>query len=122
MDILPILSSLRRHRTAAALIVLEIALSCAIICNALFLVSQRVEALHRPSHRTTQQQVEQYRPAAQRMQVPSRQEFEAQRTGFTHPRQGQSGVGQQGSRGRSRVHSIRQADSAAGSTPFLRGK
>ena len=49
MEIRPILSSLRRHRTAAALIVLEIALSCAIICNALFLVSQRVEALHRPS-------------------------------------------------------------------------
>ena len=49
MEIRPILSSLRRHRTAAALIVLEIALSCAIICNALFLVGQRVEALHRPS-------------------------------------------------------------------------
>jgi putative ABC transport system permease protein len=49
MEIRPILSSLRRHRTAAALIVLEIALSCAIVCNALFLVSQRIEALHRPS-------------------------------------------------------------------------
>lgn len=49
MEIRPILSSLRRHRIAAALIVLEIALSCAIICNALFLVSQRVDALHRPS-------------------------------------------------------------------------
>jgi putative ABC transport system permease protein len=49
MEIRPILSSLRRHRTAAALIVLEIALSCAIVSNALFLVAQRVEALHRPS-------------------------------------------------------------------------
>lgn len=49
MEIRPILSSLRRHRTAAVLIVLEIALSCAIVCNALFLVSQRVQALHRPS-------------------------------------------------------------------------
>ncbi len=49
MEIRPILSSLRRHRTAAALIVLEIALSCAIVSNALFLVAQRVDALHRPS-------------------------------------------------------------------------
>src|SRR5690606_6038062 len=37
MDIRPILSTLSRHKTAAALIVFEIALSCAIICNALFL-------------------------------------------------------------------------------------
>ena len=47
MDILPILSTLRRHKTAAALIVLEIALSCAIICNAVFLISNRVERMQR---------------------------------------------------------------------------
>ena len=41
MEIRPILSSLRRHKTAAALIVLEIALSCAILCNAIFLVNGR---------------------------------------------------------------------------------
>ena len=45
-DIRPILSTLRRHKTASALIVLEIALSCAIICNALFLISERVDRLH----------------------------------------------------------------------------
>ncbi|KOQ78064.1 ABC transporter permease [Stenotrophomonas maltophilia] len=49
MDIRPILSTLRRHKTAAALIVLEIALTCAIVCNALFLVSQRVERISRTS-------------------------------------------------------------------------
>jgi len=49
MDIRPILSTLRRHKTAAALIVLEIALTCAIVCNALFLVSQRVEKISMPS-------------------------------------------------------------------------
>lgn len=49
MDIRPILSTLRRHKTAAALIVLEIALSCAIICNALFLVSERIDRLNLPS-------------------------------------------------------------------------
>lgn len=45
MDIRPILSTLLRHKTAAALIVLEIALSCAIICNALFLIGERVDRL-----------------------------------------------------------------------------
>lgn len=49
MDIRPILSTLRRHKTAAALVVLEIALACAIVCNALFLIGNRIETLHRPS-------------------------------------------------------------------------
>ncbi|WP_349656060.1 FtsX-like permease family protein [Xanthomonas sp. 10-10] len=49
MDIRPIVSTLRRHKTAAALIVLEIALACAIICNSLFLIGNRVETLHRAS-------------------------------------------------------------------------
>ncbi len=49
MDIRPILSTLRRHKTASALIVLEIALTCAIICNALFLISTRLERMDRPS-------------------------------------------------------------------------
>lgn len=49
MDIRPILSTLRRHKTASALIVLEIALTCAILCNALFLISTRLERMNRPS-------------------------------------------------------------------------
>lgn len=49
MDIRPILSTLSRHKTAAALIVLEIALSCAIVCNALFLISSRLERIREPS-------------------------------------------------------------------------
>jgi putative ABC transport system permease protein len=49
MEIRPILSTLSRHKTAAALIVLEIALTCAILCNALFLVAQRLETLNLPS-------------------------------------------------------------------------
>jgi putative ABC transport system permease protein len=47
MDIRPILSTLLRHKTAAVLIVLEVALSCAIICNALFLISNRLERMQR---------------------------------------------------------------------------
>jgi putative ABC transport system permease protein len=49
MDIRPIFSALSRHKTAAALIVIEIALTCAIICNALFLITQRIETLSEPS-------------------------------------------------------------------------
>lgn len=49
MDIRPILTTLRRHKTAAALIVLEIALTCAIVCNALFLIGQRIEKINAPS-------------------------------------------------------------------------
>ncbi|HET7655972.1 MAG TPA: ABC transporter permease, partial [Luteimonas sp.] len=47
MELRPILSTLRRHKTAAALIVLEIALSCAIICNALFLIGGRLDRMNR---------------------------------------------------------------------------
>lgn len=49
MDIQPILKALRRQKTAAFLIAFEIALACAIICNALFLIIQRVERSQMPS-------------------------------------------------------------------------
>jgi len=49
MDILPILATLRRHKTASGLIVLQVALTCAIVCNALFLISQRLERIAEPS-------------------------------------------------------------------------
>ncbi|MFT4179389.1 MAG: ABC transporter permease [Thermomonas sp.] len=49
MEIRPILSTLMRHKVAAALIVLEIALSCAIVCNALFLIAERIDRMHKPS-------------------------------------------------------------------------
>ncbi|MBS0211922.1 MAG: ABC transporter permease [Proteobacteria bacterium] len=55
MDIRPILSTLSRHKTAATLIVLEIAFSCAIICNALFLIGQRLERMQRPTGMTENQ-------------------------------------------------------------------
>ena len=49
MEIRPILSTLMRHKIAALLIVLEIALSCAIVCNALFLINARLERMQLPS-------------------------------------------------------------------------
>ncbi|MBC7978656.1 MAG: ABC transporter permease [Myxococcales bacterium] len=49
MHFLPIISTLRRHRTAASLIVLEIALTCAIVCNAIFLIRDRLARMDQPS-------------------------------------------------------------------------
>lgn len=49
MELRPILTTLRRHKTASALIVLEIALSCAIVCNALFLIGDRIGRIGHPS-------------------------------------------------------------------------
>lgn len=48
-DLMPILSTLRRHRIAAGLIVLEVALSCAIVTNALHLIQTRIQALQTDS-------------------------------------------------------------------------
>jgi putative ABC transport system permease protein len=42
MEIRPILASLRKHRIPALLIVLEIALACAVLCNAVFVIVQCV--------------------------------------------------------------------------------
>jgi putative ABC transport system permease protein len=48
-DLRPILSTLRRHRIAAGLIVLEVALTCGIVTNALHLIQTRIEALNADS-------------------------------------------------------------------------
>lgn len=49
MTVQPILATLRRHKTAAGLIALEIALSCAIVSNAVFLIGSRLERMQQPS-------------------------------------------------------------------------
>ncbi len=46
MDIRPIIASLRRHRIPALLIVLEVALACAVLCNAVFMIGQRMTDIH----------------------------------------------------------------------------
>lgn len=45
-DFGPILAALRRHRTATLLIALEIALACAVLCNACFLIASRMGLMH----------------------------------------------------------------------------
>lgn len=49
MEIRPILSSLRKHRIPATLIVLEIMLACAVMLNAVFLIAQRVSSMRLPN-------------------------------------------------------------------------
>ncbi len=46
MQIQPIVAALRRHRLATLLIAMEIALACAVLCNAFFLVAQRWQMIH----------------------------------------------------------------------------
>ena len=49
MHFIHILRALRQHRIAVGLLVLEIAFSCAVICNALFLIGTRLERMQRPT-------------------------------------------------------------------------
>ena len=46
MEIKPILSTLRRHKFTACLLIAQIALTCAIVCNAIFLIGQRLERMN----------------------------------------------------------------------------
>ncbi|WP_049623319.1 hypothetical protein, partial [Frateuria defendens] len=46
MQVQPILAALRKHRLATLLIALEIALACAVLCNAGFLIATRVSAMN----------------------------------------------------------------------------
>jgi putative ABC transport system permease protein len=45
MQIQPILAALKKHRLATVLIALEIALACAVLCNACFLIAGRLSAM-----------------------------------------------------------------------------
>ncbi len=49
MEIRPILSALMRSKVAMILIGLQVALTLAIVCNALFIIGQRLDRMHRPS-------------------------------------------------------------------------
>ncbi|OOG47902.1 FtsX-like permease family protein [Rhodanobacter sp. C01] len=49
MHIKPILAALRRHKAGTVLIALQIALTLAIVCNALFIIHQRLAHLSEPT-------------------------------------------------------------------------
>jgi len=45
----PILAALRRHKAGVVLIALQIALTLAIVCNAIFIIGQRIDRVNRPT-------------------------------------------------------------------------
>lgn len=49
MQLRPILSSLRQHKLTAILLTLQVAFTCAIVCNVAFLITQRVQRVTVPS-------------------------------------------------------------------------
>ena len=49
MEIKPILAALRQHKAGTLLIAMQIALTLAIVCNALFIIQQRIEHLSEPT-------------------------------------------------------------------------
>ena len=49
MPMHPILASLRHHKLTAVLLVLQVALTCAVVCNVLFLVVDRIQQINLPS-------------------------------------------------------------------------
>ena len=49
MRLPPILAALKKHKAGVILITLQIALTLAIVCNAVFIIGQRIDRIHRPS-------------------------------------------------------------------------
>jgi len=49
MDVMPILSALKRNKVGAILIALQLALTLAIVSNALFIIGQRMQYVSRPT-------------------------------------------------------------------------
>ena len=49
MEIRPIISAMLRNRTGAVLVALQIAITLAVVTNALFIINQRLEKIGRPS-------------------------------------------------------------------------
>ena len=49
MTVHPIIAALRRHKVAVLLIVLQIALTLAIVANAIFIIGQHVQRMNRPT-------------------------------------------------------------------------
>lgn len=49
MTVHPLIAALRRHKAGVVLIALQIALTLAIVCNAVFIIGQRIERVNRPT-------------------------------------------------------------------------
>jgi putative ABC transport system permease protein len=49
MTLHPMIAALRKHKAGVVLIALQIALTLAIVCNAVFIIGQRIERVNRPT-------------------------------------------------------------------------
>ncbi|HET8764665.1 MAG TPA: peptide ABC transporter permease, partial [Rhodanobacter sp.] len=49
MKLHPMIAALRKHKAGVVLIALQIALTLAIVCNAIFIIGQRVDRVNRPT-------------------------------------------------------------------------
>ena len=49
MEFRPIISAMRRNKVGAIVIGIQMAITLAILCNALFIIQQRLAFSHRPS-------------------------------------------------------------------------
>jgi putative ABC transport system permease protein len=49
MQLRPILSTLRRHKLTASLLILQAALTCAIVCNVAFMIANRLQRISVPT-------------------------------------------------------------------------
>ena len=49
MTLHPMLAALRHHKAGVLLIALQIALTLAIVCNAIFIIGHRIQRINRPS-------------------------------------------------------------------------
>src|SRR5437879_3393048 len=49
LNVRPILSALLRNRSGAALVAVQVAIALAVLVNALYIVVQRIEKIHRPT-------------------------------------------------------------------------
>jgi putative ABC transport system permease protein len=49
MKLHPMIAALRRHKAGVVLIALQIALTLAIVCNAIFIIGQRIQRIDRPT-------------------------------------------------------------------------
>ncbi|MBV2209892.1 MAG: ABC transporter permease [Thermomonas sp.] len=49
MSLHPMIAALRKHKSGVVLIALQIAITLAIVCNAIFIISQRIDRVNRPT-------------------------------------------------------------------------
>ncbi|MGH8233914.1 MAG: ABC transporter permease, partial [Rhodanobacteraceae bacterium] len=49
MTLHPLIAALRKHKAGVVLIALQIALTLAIVCNAIFIIGQRIDRIQRPT-------------------------------------------------------------------------